>query len=461
MHEEPGLISELEVAFDKRVASQWARDHYQPDLDLAEDEVREYFDTYFATVQFRLAAVRSEELARAIRQAVDSGGDLDSLAREHSVDKFSAAGGLHRLMSYRDLGPALRDVADSTAVGNIAGPFLYRGVYAVARVEQKVPADTNSYEATRPRIERWLKQQANAVQWDAFVTEQRRLHPMDVDPTLLAAIRSDSAALFTQEFSIGSDRTFIRIGEDVRMSDAEFRKQVAHGAMTAATTPFPELLERLLDETGEKLALIAAAYADGYHQRPSNVQAYDRTLDSALVELYVKETVVPRIKFRRAEFQEYYEEHAEDFRVPDQLQCDRMMADSESVALAVYERLQDGADFRYISRQFDVTVAPPEESAKWLAASTFPQAIQHDLEILRNGECLSPRLTDEGWLILRLKGRRRGEVLPLEQVETKIRAAIFQRKFNEELDSVISILKENSDIHFDEKAIEQYFGNDS
>ena len=64
-------------------------------------------------------------------------------------------------------------------------------------------------------------------------------------------------------------------------------------------------------------------------------------------------------------------------------------------------------------------------------------------------------------MILRLKARREGQPAPLDEVEPRIREVMFQRKFNAELDSVLGMLKQHSDIQYDEKAIQAYFGDDS
>ena len=135
--------------------------------------------------------------------------------------------------------------------------------------------------------------------------------------------------------------------------------------------------------------------------------------------------------------------------------------DSAQTAQTVYGLLKDGADFRYVSRQYNAKVATVEESTEWLNVSHLPDTVQKEVSALRIGGCTSPHQTDDGWLILRLKARREGQPAPLDEVEPRIREVMFQRKFNAELDSVLGMLKQHSDIQYDEKAIQAYFGDDS
>jgi hypothetical protein len=60
-----------------------------------------------------------------------------------------------------------------------------------------------------------------------------------------------------------------------------------------------------------------------------------------------------------------------------------------------------------------------------------------------------------------LTGKRKGAVKPIAEVDMQIREVMFQLKFNELLDQHLGILRERSDIHMNQEAIEVYFGQGS
>jgi peptidyl-prolyl cis-trans isomerase C len=461
IHEEPWILEKLNENRDKQALSRWVRENYKPDIQVPEDTVWSYFLRDFFKVQFRVATFKSAENAGEAHSAIRNGADMDSVARVKSVDPYRNRGGLRNPTWYAEMEPVLRDLNDSLAVGELSDPFPYRSVHALARIEQRLPTDTADFEDARGRIERWLKKRESARAWKVFVDEQKDRVGVEVDSMALGMIRADSGGLFTQGFSQGSDRVVVRLGDGSSVTDEELRREIGHAAMTAGTLPFNALLSQSLDDIVEERVLLAAALTDGYDELPVVLDTYNRSMDSALVETYIQETVAPRITFRRDEFETYYQGHLDEFTRPARAQFDRMIVDSASVAIEIYERLGEGADFQYLARQYGVRLAKPTEVAEWLSVTTFPDTVQREINALRIGECTSPQHTTDGWLILKLKAREPGGTLPLEEVETRIRSAMFQSKFNEELDNVIALLKENSVIEYNEEAIDQYFGSGS
>jgi parvulin-like peptidyl-prolyl isomerase len=461
MNEEPQLLAMLDKRRDRQAVSRWVKDHYHPDVKVDDGAVWEYYRANYARRQLRVIVVQTEEEAKAVRNALRDGAGMDSLAREKSIDSYKATGGLRKMTFYYDLEPVLRSQTDGMEAGGVSEPFAYRSVFAVVRLEQDTPADSTEFDSARPAIESWLNKQGATRQWDVFVASLREQFEMSVDTTALAAIEADSMALYSPGFSEGTGRVLMRTGAGVQVTDSEFRKEMGHLAMSSAGSLFHDLYRNTLSKFNEMLVLVSAANRDGYDKLPEVLDTYDRSLDSALVEIYIKETVLSRLTFRHDEFETYYQEHLDDFKTPDECQFDRMTIDSAQTAMEIYRLLLEGADFRYVSRQYDTRVTSIDESGEWLDLSRLPDAIRQEITGLRIGECTSPHQTGEGWLILRLKARRAGQTAPLDQVEPKIREAMFQRKFDEELNGVLSMLKEHADIRYDEKAIQEYFGDDS
>jgi parvulin-like peptidyl-prolyl isomerase len=80
---------------------------------------------------------------------------------------------------------------------------------------------------------------------------------------------------------------------------------------------------------------------------------------------------------------------------------------------------------------------------------------------MRVGETSRALPIATGWLIFKLDGRRPGEVKSLDDVEMQIRQVMFQRKFNEELDRYLDLLREGSEIVLMQAKIDRYFGRGS
>lgn len=459
MDQEPGLVEAVGLRRDRVAATLWVQDHFKPDVTIGEDAVRESFNHTFSRLQFRMVAVRSQELAQEIAAALRQGADMDSTARAISVDSYRTQGGLQKSKYRMDCESSLRDLADTLPPNGISDPIPYRGVYAIARIEQNVPADPAEYDSLKAGIESRLERIAYETQWRRFLDGLNVRFGLAVDTSALAAIHADSASLFTPDFTTGTDRPVITLAGETRVTDEQLRTRISHRAMTSGIKAFFLLLGNTIDELCQRIVLTTAAHADAYDEDSVVVREVDRVMDSALVAMYLNEIVAPRITFLRSEFESYYRENLHDFARPDQVQFERVLVDSEGVALELYGRLRDGADLGWVSERYDVTVSSPAESAEWLPLTALPEIVRQEVDSLRIGEYTTPRKIDQGWLILRLRARQPMGTLSLDEAEPEIRRVMFQRKFDAELDQVLSILKENSQIEYREDAISEYFGD--
>ncbi len=457
---EAQIVEQIDSLRNRRAVSLYLSEHFKPDLTVSEDSIRAYFDKNYSHLQVRTVSVPTEEEAAAVAADIRAGASMDSIAREKSVDIYRYQDGLYKSKYYGDVENAIRDVAKRMKPGEVSSPFPYRQVWAVLRLEKVTPADPKELDDHRKKIESVLRYYANERAWDKFVDSLLTLTPIAEDSTGIAAIRADSANLFSQGFMKGSDQVVFRIKNAGAVTDDGFRKEISRLAMSMGTSPFDSIMNLAQRRIEEKLVLSATARTAGYDTQPELTRYIDHQRDSLLVERYLEETVVPQIVFNRQEFDDYYREHLDDFRAPSQYQFDRIIVDSEKTADEISQRLADGADFYFIGRQFGAKVSTAAEAAEWLPLGTFPESIQREIDTLAMGQVAAPHRTTDGWLILRVKALRKGAPKPMEEVEMNIREVMFQKKFSEILDKTLQILKDNSDIKYNDKAIDKYFSSE-
>ena len=196
-------------------------------------------------------------------------------------------------------------------------------------------------------------------------------------------------------------------------------------------------------------------------EHPRVASLYARSFDSALIEVYIQETVVPRITFNRAEFEAYYNDHPDQFREPEQFQLDHLEIADSARAAEMMKRLIDGADFAFVGRQFGAEFAGEDEKNQWIPLTSFPASIAGKIAASTAGGSVGPYRTADGWIIFRLRNRKPGRLKEMAEVDMKIREVMFQRKFDELLDETLHILKENAVIEYNQKALDGYFKEES
>ena len=166
-------------------------------------------------------------------------------------------------------------------------------------------------------------------------------------------------------------------------------------------------------------------------------------------------------RLSREEFDEFYSEHHEDFRGPDQVRLTMIIVDEEATAQEVVARLAAGAAFEYLAKQYQQGGAELGSSTSdWAPANIFSADIQSQLEGLEVGASSEPVAMATGWIVFKLDDRRAGELATMEQVEMQIRQVMFQRKFNDQLDEHLELLNARSDIVRNKEAVDRYFGSE-
>jgi parvulin-like peptidyl-prolyl isomerase len=432
---------------------------FDPPDSVSDEAIQDYFEKYYWTIGLRQLSVRTREEAEDLADFIAGGASMDSLAGEVSLETHRYQGGLHKVKYWADIENVLREQARSLEVGQLSEPFAFREAFSLLRVEERNPVDHEAFSKYEPKIRRDLLAFAKEDAWEEFVRSLLDESPVHVDRTALTAIERDSSAVLRGEFLKESDRPALSIDPAHFINETALRKAISHGAMTNATAPFDTLLQNSIEGESGRLALVYHAERSGYLDSTRVVRQYERDIENALVEACLAEVIVPDIVFRRSEFEEFYKEHLDDFRGPDQVRLEMITMESEEVAKEIDARSQGGADFDFLKREYETALSHSGDS-EWAAIEVFSAPIQEQLTRLQVGETSRPIELPTGWMVFRLEDRKRGEPLSIEEVDGQIRQVMFQRKFNELLDRYLELARERSEIVLDENQIDRYLGSD-
>jgi parvulin-like peptidyl-prolyl isomerase len=457
MDEEPWLVDMLEENRRSDAIRLYVSEKFTPDLTVTDNEILQYFDKNYARMQIRTVSVANKELAGQLADSIRGGASMDGIAQEMSIDSYRYKGGLHNLKYLADVESIFRDIALALPPGKVSEPFPYRQAYAILRVEKSLVADTADLQKVRAKVVAVIAAGKRQTAWRAFLDSLSAIYPPRVDSQALAALYRDSAKLYTPDFTTGTEGVVVSIDTGQVYRDAQLRTLISRAAMEAGNQPFGAIVDSSLKVAEEELVLAAAAAHDGYGDRETIKKLSRKSLDSALVEVYIKENIIPRITFNRAEFKQYYDDHPDDFREPETYQLDRIQVKEDSIAQEIVRRLNEGADFEFLAREFNAETAKGEEKTAWVSLATFPESIAGEISELKTGGFSRPFATADGWVIFQVLGKQPGRLKSLDEVEMDIRGVMFQKKFNQLLDETFALLKANSDIQIDQPAVDKYF----
>lgn len=458
MDKEADMVRQLGELRQKLAVAQYLKDHYRPKVKVGQAEIDKAFGHYYRKMRIRSLARPTREETGKLIDSIRAGASMDTLARALSLDSRKVAGGLHPLSHYADIELALRVEMDKLKKGEISAPFPYRKVYACIRLEDSLPPDPKEIPAYRKNLELMLLDEKQQAAWEKFL---KGIYA-DYRPVLNQAnydrIAKDSANVLSAAFMKGDTATVISFQGGERVTDDDFRKRISHYVMGEGLRNFGGIMEKTRKSMTAELALNAVAEDQGYLKDPAVARAYKRSLDSSLIEAYLAEMVVKKIKFNRQEFDDYHMSHLEDFRLPDEFIFSEMHLSHKDTAEQVVARLKQGTDFKYLAKQHPSQEKLVARDAEWVTLDILPEPVRKKLDKLKIGQSSDPIATDSGWTILHVDNRRKGGFIPLEDSELKIRQVMFQKKFSAYLDTVLATLKANASITYRQDEIRNYFG---
>lgn len=135
------------------------------DIDIEETQIKEYYESHRAEfgqparAQLSIITVATEGEAAQVRQELEQGANFSTLAKERSIDSFTAPnGGDLGWVSLADetVPRSIREAVPTLAAGQDSQPLPVEEGFAIIRVLQSKPASQPSYEEAKDTIRRQM-----------------------------------------------------------------------------------------------------------------------------------------------------------------------------------------------------------------------------------------------------------------------------------------------------------------
>lgn len=453
---DPGFQEMIDEKTREFAIQAYVRDHFDQPETAPRDSVRAFFERFYWRIQYRRISVMDPARAEELRGQVLADGDMDALAREFSVDSQKLKGGLSNLLYWADVEIRIRDQVRGLDRGGVSVTFPYNDATSFVRVEQLLPVHEEAFPRFEPEIAAGVLGQVRQRAWDVFVNEQIALVDISEDLGSLAAVIADSTVVLSGDFLKEDPTVVIGVSDGFGVTGTELRKMISHEYMQDTTVPFAARLAAARRQAQSQVALAAAAKRAGYHENEDVVARVDVTWEKELIEAYLKDTVVAKIRFRRDEIQQFYDENSEAFRGPDEVRLDIMIVDEQADAEEASRRLREGADFGYIFKQYHPEQEVALGKARFIKITELSQPFRDELDHMEPGQSSNAVSMPMGWMVFRLDMRRPGTLPSLPEVEMEIRRVIYQRTFNRLLDEHVELLTQRSEITRWPERIEAY-----
>lgn len=171
-------------------------------------------------------------------------------------------------------------------------------------------------------------------------------------------------------------------------------------------------------------------------------------VEAVLVGERLQAAKFPGLRATRAEAEEYYESHQEQFFSPAAVNMGAIVVRAEGIARNAIERIEDGQEFENAARQF--TIDPEGRYCGgmlgWIATASLPPELAAAFEEMEVGELSEPVAVGPLWYVLKLFGRRAARTTPFAEVAEDIRRELTVSKQAAALTEWVTEARERADI---------------
>lgn len=288
-----------------------------------------------------------------------------------------------------------------------------------------------------------------------------------------AACRRDGAAPAGDESSAAGqgeerrDPVVLQVG-DTFYFNSDFESYVRRTLGSLDDIPSPVALSRLFDRFVEDKLLLESARKKQVSLSQEEMKDYlvkvksrgDQEMNRDLSETELKGfrekllvdkytyLFVKDIGVTDEEVRGYYEEHKQEFLLPERFEVSQILTDSEEAAVEVLNRVRDKSleDFERAARESSVGV----EAARGGRMGVFsrgqlPYEIERVVLSLGEGEISRVVESSYGFHIFLLNRRIEPEIVSLEKASPGIRMKRLDRKISQALESHVEELKASLD----------------
>ena len=199
------------------------------------------------------------------------------------------------------------------------------------------------------------------------------------------------------------------------------------------------LIESRLEETKSKFGSEFEFSEFLAKQGLSLTELKQRIKEKMLSDKLINIEVRSRIFVSPKEVTEFYQEHINDFYLPERVRLESIFVQDKDLSKQIYERLKEGADFAEFQNKFS-----EKSSLDLVNRGQLLKEIEDVVFSLDVGEFSKPLEISGGYYIFLAQEKFPPSKKKLIEVQDGIRNILLETRFNTRLKKLIEKLKENS-----------------
>lgn len=214
--------------------------------------------------------------------------------------------------------------------------------------------------------------------------------------------------------------------------------------------------KKFLDDMIGEIIFVQEALKNRLDQNKDVRDLVAEARNKILISKLIEEKVEKRAVVTDDQIQQFYEQHRDQFVIPEKMRASHIMVSSEGKAKEILKRLKSGEDFAELARNESQDAS--KDNGGDIGYFTKGQMIPEFEEAcfkLQVGELSEPVKTKLGYHIVRVTDRINAQAEDLSVVKQNIKEELLKVIKRNEFDKLVENLKKNSNIQINEKLLNE------
>lgn len=444
-------IKDFIDAYSRVTLRELLMEEHVRDIKADETDVDKLYKEAVKEWKIKSVLFEKEDDAKKMLQEIKEGKDFDALVSKAIADKTAQGDIEGQFFKPEKILPQIAGAISNMEIGSLSPIIQTESGFILVKLEEmRYPED--------PKAKEWAVQEALTIKKGrAIESLDRELKKKytKVNKKLMDSLDYESKRTGIEKL-LKDKRVIAEIkGEKpITVGDlsAAIKQKFYHGIERAAEGK--KINERKIDVLGEllhKRVFRKEALKKGIHKTEKYhdmVRSYE---ESMIFGAFVQRVVVPEVKLTLEEIQKYYDEHIDEYSFPEMLRINSLVFSTKENAEAAIEKLQKGADFKWLRETADGQVDKNTPGllrldGNVLTLKDLPDDMQKVLSGVNPGDSRLYTDPDNLFYALYIQDVIPSKKQPFEAVRETIAKEVFKNKINKAINDWTNKLREASDI---------------
>lgn len=217
----------------------------------------------------------------------------------------------------------------------------------------------------------------------------------------------------------------------------------------------PEGKRKFLDDLISRELIYLDAKKKKIDKDKEYLDMIERFKKDAMLEILLKREIEDKAKVDESELKAYYDANPQEFRLNEEIRASHILVKTEEEARDVLKKLKEGADFKKLAMELSQDPGTSKKGGDlgYFGKGKMNPEFERAAIKLKEGELSEPVRTNFGYHIIKLTGRKQGQLVEYTKVTEILRQRLTREKQKKVFEEWVAGLKKDAKININEQAL--------